>query len=476
MPILRDGRPEAGAITAAIAAAHAAGAELDWEAFFAGAGARRVALPTYPFQRKRYWLEGGEVQPGEAESVAAEAPAPSTEEPPAGDARNRGRRRTARPRCWISSAPRSRGPRTTIRPAPSTSTGPSKSSASTRSPRSSCASACERRPDCACPPRSSSTTRRPRSSPPSWVDTRAEAPYRKRSPPCRRPRGADRDRRHGLPLPGRRQLAARSSGSWSSPGRDGIAAFPADRGWDLERLYDPDPDRPGTSYTREGGFLADAGDFDAEFFGISPREALAMDPQQRLLLETCWEALEGAGIDPAALARSATGVFVGVSSQDYTAGLTVAGGVLEGYRLTGSSTSVASGRVAYTLGLEGPAITVDTACSSSLVAMHLAAQALRGGRVHAGPGRRSRRCCPAPGMFIEFSRQRGLAPTGAASPSPRPPTAPAGPRASACSSLERLSDARRNGHQVLAVVAARPSTRTAPPTASPPPTAPPRSG
>jgi acyl transferase domain-containing protein len=375
-----------------LAEAHVQGVPVDWSVAYAGSGASRVKLPTYAFKRQRYWLDTRVAPQADADvtTTGATATATGTAEPMADWTDEAAVLDLVRRHAAVvlgHATPDQVDPRRTFRDL--------------------------------------------------GFDSLMAVELRNRlkaGTGLRLPTTLLFD--HPNPAAVARHLCERMTG---------------DRGWDVERLYDPVPGRPGKSYVREGGFIADADRFDPAFFGINPREALAMDPQERLILETSWEAFERAGIDPATLRDSPVGVFIGAMSTDYGPPLADAPESLEGYVLTGSASSVISGRVAYTLGLVGPAVTVDTACSSSQVALHLASQALRRGECSMALAGGAT-VMATPGYFLEFSRQRGLASDGRCKSFAAGADGTAWSEGAGVLVLERLSDARRLGHRVLALV------------------------
>ncbi|WP_323188304.1 SDR family NAD(P)-dependent oxidoreductase [Streptomyces sp. NBC_00249] len=461
-PALRAGRPEVQSLLTAVATAFTAGADLGWSALYQGlghegSGVRSVTLPTYAFQRRRYWFDAAARK--EAPALAAAADSVDAPDSPAATPRGELGRRLA----GLSQAERRRvvSELVTSHVTAILEYGPGEaleqrtpfqklgfSSMMTTELRKALAEATGLR----LPggllfdhPTPQALT--------EFVEAELLGAAEDAEEFTRRP-GADAD--EPIAIVG---MACRFPGGISSPaelwdlvaaGGDAVSGFPENRGWP-EDLYDADPDRPGKSAVRRGGFLHDAGEFDAAFFGISPREALAMDPQQRLLLETAWEAVERSGIRPGDLHGTRTGVFVGATALEYGPRMYEAPESVQGSILTGSTTSVMSGRIAYQLGLLGPAVTTDTACSSSLVALHLAIRSLRSGETNLALAGGAT-VMSSPGMFVEFSRQRGLAPDGRCKSFSADADGTGWAEGVGLLLVERLSDAERNGHQVLAVL------------------------
>jgi acyl transferase domain-containing protein len=453
---LRRGHGGPARFLTSLAELYVRGGTVDWRALFAGSGARRTGLPTYAFQRQSFWPEAA--RPPETAQADGDPPASRDRRSEPGDLSGSLLRR-------LGGMPKAEQDRIVrelvlmqvavvlghVSPAAVDATRPFKDlgfdSAAALELRNGLVKV--------------TGLRLPTSllydhPTPAALAAQivAEATGLRFEAPVQTPlRSIDEP----IAIVG---MSCRYPGGVASPkalwdlvaaGRDAIGEFPDDRGWALEALYDPDPERPGTSYTRHGGFIYDAGQFDADFFSISPREALAMDPQQRLLLEGAWEALEDAGIAPLSLVGSRTGVFVGVTAPDYGTRLHESVESSEGYALTGLTPSVASGRLSYALGLEGAAVSIDTACSASLVAVHLACQALRSGECELALAGGAA-VMANPGMFVQFSRQRGLSQDGRCKAFGAGADGTGWSEGAGLVVLEPLSHAQANGHAVLALV------------------------
>ncbi|WP_033434781.1 type I polyketide synthase [Saccharothrix syringae] len=434
-PMMRAGADEQVTALTALGAAHVRGAAVDWAGVYAGTGARRVHLPTYPFQRERYWLDDQPAATPATTVTATPAAAPAKTAD-----RTVNRDMAALVRAHVAAVLGARDADRVDLRLPFRDLG--FDSLMGVELRENLSAALDR------PLPTGVLFDHP--TPRALIDHLTSG---------------DHDATAGTTAGESTEpiaiigMACRYPGDVTSPEqlwrllveeRDAIGPFPADRGWSPD-LYSPDGDRSGTSSVREGGFLAGAAGFDPAFFGISPREALVMDPQQRLLLETAWEALERAGLDPESLRGSRTGVFIGGTAGDYGPRMHEADEQAEGHVLTGAAPSVMSGRIAYQLGLVGPALTVDTACSSSLVALHLAVRSLRSGE--SGTALAGGVAVMAtPGMFLEFSRQHGLAADARCKSFSADADGTAWAEGVGLLVLEKLSDARRNGHRVLAVI------------------------